>query len=372
MENTKQPLKIVHVISTLILGGAETFVVNIANEQVKTHEVTILTYKPFNCLKSHEHNLNSDIKRVSILCKKKYSLRLVWQMYKAFKKIRPDVVHIHLHSSLYHVFLVSMFYRKPIYIHTIHSELVFWKKTFQFLSSFSFLNNIVRHICISPKIYTQFKESFPKLKFFLIKNGIYPHQIKRNKIEIEAELTKLLPQNQFLIIANLSKTKNLVLPTRVFKKIWDNHIYANLWIVGEDRDKKLAVTKEIQTIDASNVYLLGARYSAPDYLQVCDALIISSLNEGMPMVALEALSMGKPIISTPAGGMTDIIVDGYNGFITRTFDPQDLYNSILKFIELSNEEKQKMAKNAYRSFIENYYIERTAIEYEEIYRIYSL
>jgi glycosyltransferase involved in cell wall biosynthesis len=371
MENNNPPLKIIHVISTLVLGGAETFVVNLANEQVKKHDVTVLTYKPFDVLKSHESNLNSQIKRLSILCKKKYSLLLVWQMYRAFKKSKADVIHMHLHSSLYHVFIVSLFYRKPVYIHTIHSELHFWKKIFQFLSSVSFLHNRIGHICISPKIYNQFYELFPKLHFYQISNGIAPYAIKRSKAEVESDINNKVGQKRFLIIANLSKVKNLVLAASVFRQLSENKINADLLIIGEDRDINLAVTHEILSVNANNVFLMGAKHAAPDYLQVCEALIISSLNEGMPIVALEALSMGKPIITTPAGGMTDIITDGYNGCITKSFETEEFYEAILRFLHLSDNEKQIMGHNAFQSYERNYRISHTAKEYEELYIKYK-
>ena len=61
--------------------------------------------------------------------------------------------------------------------------------------------------------------------------------------------------------------------------------------------------------------------SKRNLLKNCDILILPSYNEGLPISILEGMSYGKPIISTPVGGISEIVKDGFNGYL---FTPGDL------------------------------------------------
>lgn len=59
-----------------------------------------------------------------------------------------------------------------------------------------------------------------------------------------------------------------------------------------------------------------------------DCAVITSLSEGMSIVAAEALLLGKPVISTPVGVIPEVITDGYNGFIVDPDAPEGLLGCI--------------------------------------------
>ena len=72
-------------------------------------------------------------------------------------------------------------------------------------------------------------------------------------------------------------------------------------------------------------------------------MLLTSIYEGTPMCALEALCLGKPIVSTPTDGMKDLIKQGFNGFLSDKDD--ELINNIIKLI--TNDKKLlQMSKNA--------------------------
>lgn len=76
--------------------------------------------------------------------------------------------------------------------------------------------------------------------------------------------------------------------------------------------------------------------------------------EGLSNVLLEASASGRPIITTDKPGCKELVVDGYNGFMIKQKDAQDLIDKLNKFIGLSFEEKKEMGING-RKYIEDKY-----------------
>lgn len=364
-------MKIVHIISTLEIGGAECFVYNLANEQIRHHDVGIITLKNYKLDElSFDYDINPRVTLTKLQWTKKYSVIQMIELKKKIKRIRPQVVHVHLHNPLYYIFLISFILRKIRYIHTVHSNLKNWIKIFRILYRLRWLNNRLTHVFLSDSIFKEANAIFPKLKSEVINNGIKEYTLKRSQVEIESFWNRSLSTEKcfrFLAVGNLGKNKNFKLLAQVFKKLYENGFTAQLIIIGEDRTVDKINEKEITKIGAKNVFLAGSQKYAIDFLSVADALLISSFNEGMPMVALEAFSLGKPIISTPAGGMVDLIKNGYNGFLTSGWAVEECYHTLVMYLKISSIERLKLGENAKHFFLENYEIIRISQKYNDIY-----
>lgn len=66
----------------------------------------------------------------------------------------------------------------------------------------------------------------------------------------------------------------------------------------------------------SNVQFLGFQTNPIKMIHDSKAMILTSRWEGTPMCALEAMALGTPVVSTPSDGMTDLLDDGVNGYLT--------------------------------------------------------
>ncbi|MBC6111858.1 glycosyltransferase [Pedobacter fastidiosus] len=88
-------------------------------------------------------------------------------------------------------------------------------------------------------------------------------------------------------------------------------------------------------------------------LSKADTVILPSYNEGLPVALLEAMAAGKVILSTPVGGIPDLVAEGVNGFLVQPGDVDDLASKI-KFIS-EYPEKMKEISSANILAIENEY-----------------
>lgn len=68
-------------------------------------------------------------------------------------------------------------------------------------------------------------------------------------------------------------------------------------------------------------------------LNWADVYILPSFNEGLPIGILEAMSYGHPIISTPVGGISEVVKDGVNGIMVEPGNVQEIAKAILAFVD---------------------------------------
>lgn len=105
----------------------------------------------------------------------------------------------------------------------------------------------------------------------------------------------------------------------------------------------------IARYNLKNVEYIGpiAHDELPEYYRSLDVFIFPTvLRESLGLVGLEAMACGVPVIGSNIGGLTDYIVDGYNGFMFNPGDACDLANKIEKYYSLSLSEKEKLSENA--------------------------
>jgi glycosyltransferase involved in cell wall biosynthesis len=90
---------------------------------------------------------------------------------------------------------------------------------------------------------------------------------------------------------------------------------------------------------ANHVRLLGWQSDARKLLSSWDVLVIPSLEEGLPLSALEAMAAGKPVIASRVGGLAELVVDGVTGMLVPPGDTGALVSCIA---ELANN-RQRLA-----------------------------
>jgi glycosyltransferase involved in cell wall biosynthesis len=364
-------LKILQIIQTLNIGGAENFTIQLSNELSLSHEVSVIATSDSHERLNFVGRLNKNIQLTQLHWKKKYSVQQFLNLKNKVKEINPDVIHVHLHNSFYYVYVLSFFLDKKIYIHTIHSNINVWKKILKWVNFIQVLNNRIVHVCISKSIASEFKKKYTTLKSAQINNGIYSYIIKRSRQDINDFWKTVCGETtpakciRLLAIGNVSHYKNYILLAKAIKKIEASHPHVKCAIIGNTNNDTLA--KEINDLGCKNLVLVGPKENGADFLIDADALVISSSEEGMPIVALEAMSLGKAILATPAGGMVDLVGNGHNGLLSVNFYEENFIDILMKFINLKQDEKKEIERNAKNSFEKRYKISVIANEYLKVY-----
>jgi glycosyltransferase involved in cell wall biosynthesis len=118
----------------------------------------------------------------------------------------------------------------------------------------------------------------------------------------------------------------------------------------------------------NNITFLGwINYTKRDeVLSKADVFILPSYNEGLPMAILEAMGWGLPVISTPVGGIPELVISNQNGLLVTAGNIQQLSEAIQLLIE--NETLRLSLGSAARKSVEPFDIKNYSIRLADIYR----
>jgi N-acetyl-alpha-D-glucosaminyl L-malate synthase BshA len=157
--------------------------------------------------------------------------------------------------------------------------------------------------------------------------------------------TAIAPQGEKLIVhtSNFRKVKRIDDVIKVFSEI-RKEIPSKLLLVGDgpERPKLEKLCRQMNVCD--DVRFLGKLDAVEEVLSVCDLFIMPSEKESFGLAALEAMACEVPLISSNAGGLPELNIDGKTGFISKVGHVSDMVRNAL-FI-LKDENLPEFKKNA--------------------------
>ncbi|MCX5696728.1 MAG: glycosyltransferase family 4 protein [Candidatus Omnitrophica bacterium] len=115
-----------------------------------------------------------------------------------------------------------------------------------------------------------------------------------------------------------------------------------------------------------NVTLLGWRRDIPQFLSCLDVFVLTSLWEGLPIAALEALASSLPVVATDTGGIREVISDGDNGFLLSPGDMSGLAEKVTALLK-DKDLKGRMGLKAKESLGETFRLENMQKSYYNLY-----
>lgn len=351
-------------------GGAEKFLVELSNKLAEDNDVLLCSFKSVDSKMLFPKLLSKHVQLISLNKKTGFDFSIYPKLFKLFKVERPEVVHFHLDATLKYILPLVLFFPNVKFIHTLHSDLNSEKiKIFRQLKMFRFVIKRIQLVCISADIQKDFSRSFPWCKFFMIENGIDFLKETEHINEVKKQIDVLKINQETLVfttVGRLDENKNQELLVHAMKNLASMNVI--LLVVGDDPSANKAYYHKLLNFKANNVFLLGPKENVTDYLRVSDVFITSSLNEGLPISALEALSLGLPVIATPAGGLRSLITHTQNGFINKDFSIQEMLFSIKEFLSLTKSQRQMISRNNQEKFLSTYTIERCTKNYLSLYK----
>lgn len=363
-----KPISVCHILPALPAHGAEQLLLDIArNTDGRKLALSI-------CLISDLGPLVGDFERLGIPVtflpkESRFDITIIWRLARFLKKNRFDLVHTHLFTADLWGRLASL----PMNIgvlstsHTTSDPNVGWLG--RLLDRMLGYRNDAM-ICVSEAVrqYRRDETGVTPEKFFLIENGIDLCRFEKNVSTEEMRHRLGLAREGFWIaiigrLIPLKGHRNLI---RALSLLSEKLPALGIVVVGEG-ETETALKRQAEKAGLSGrVVFLGLRRDVPDILQAVDVLAIPSSREGLPIVLLEAMAAGLPVVASKVGGMPEVVLDGETGILVEQ-DPFSIAQALKTLFENSVLRK-KMGETARKVVEERYDIRKVAERYEGLYR----
>lgn len=166
------------------------------------------------------------------------------------------------------------------------------------------------------------------------------------------------PPNEisFLMIARLLYDKGVREYVEAAKKIKKEFPHISFRLAGWIDSNPNAIKPDELSLwqKAGIIEYLGKLEDVRDSLTNASVYVLPSYAEGTPRTVLEAMSMGRPIITTQAPGCKETVVHGENGFLIPVRDSESLYNTIKHFIQQGYDYLEQMGLKSRKIAVEKY------------------
>jgi glycosyltransferase involved in cell wall biosynthesis len=365
-------MKIVEVITAIGCGGAEHFIIDLSNQLAKEHNVCLITLlddeNDSATRNFYRSEISSNIQYVNLKLPHGLKFSSQWKVYGYLRRLKPDVIHIHLVPSLKYcalaVGLLSI--TNKIYC-SVHSDLHNGYDSGLFKLYCNTLGRFGRFklSCLSKKNYDDFKVFYPHTSIRCITNGRAPIVATDLFDSVKEEMNHLRSDNHSRLLIHMARchpVKNQMLLVKSVNTVIRRGYNIDLVVAGADFDTPEG--QEIMAAACDRIHFIGEKRNISDYILNADIFCLSSDFEGMPLSLIEASLAGVPAVSTPVCGAVDLIKDGENGFLSKSHSVEDYSEALIK--SLDNYEVIK--SNALRMKNDSpYTIEECANKYVEYF-----
>jgi glycosyltransferase involved in cell wall biosynthesis len=341
-------MRIVQIIDSLEIGGAEKMAVNYANALVTEIEFSgLITTRKEGDLRNQIHD-----KVNYCFLKKKSSLDFAaaFRLVKYYKTNKIDRVHCHS-SSYFTALLAKFLYPKMNIIWHDHNGLSEYISTqnnriIQFASCF-FKGIIV--------VNYQLK-NWAETKLYC-NNVIYlPNFTEFQNSNTTETSLKGKSGKRILCLANLRPQKNHFLLLEVALRCKEVYNDWTFHLVGKDfeDDYSLKINEFLdQNKLNETVFLYGSKNDISHIINQCDIAVFTSNSEGLPVSLIELGWFNKPVVSTKVGEIPFLISHGESGFLVEVNEGNSFFIELEKLI-LNEDLRLEMGSNLKTVITQNY------------------
>lgn len=364
-------MRVLHLLSSTGYHGAETMAAELVRHTV-----------PFG-VESHVGifdnggrgdrqilDATQDLARgVVIPCAGQYDGAAVRAVADYVRAQRIDVVHSHKYKTTFHALLARRKHEFPL-LATYHN----WLEDSFMLKVYAFVDKrlarfVDANVGVSTVVAAELARYAPAGKVHYIGNGIDTDRFTPGDAAARdggaARARIGLADGPVIgFVGRLTPQKGVETLIAAFHALEDSR--AQLLIVGDGESRASLEAAARAGRNASRITFTGSRKDTPDLFRAMDLFVLPSYVEAFPMVLLEAMASGVPVIGTSVGDVPKIIEDGRTGHLMPTGDAPFLV-SLLSRMLADEPARLRMGATARANVVENHSAQSFARNYVRLY-----
>jgi glycosyltransferase involved in cell wall biosynthesis len=365
----EQPIRVLHLCASLSVGGAERFLLGLAERLDRRRfemHICCLNVLRNNALQHEFERLGLPLHVIGT--KRLYDLPSILAVARYVREHKIDMIHTQLTNADIVGRIVGRALGRPV-ISTLQNELRDYNR-FRFIHRW--LNRFTARYCgpeliaVSDRIGEQFMQAWqiPADRMHTIYNAVPMEEY----LAIPADIPQHADGDGPIItnVGRLSTQKaqnNLLAAAQL---VLAQRPDARFMIVGQGRlDQPLKEQAQRLGI-AERVTFTGLRLDIPAILAQSDIFTLSSLWEGLPLTAIEAMAAARPVVLTDVGGNRELVQSGVNGLIVPPGDVEALAEALLTLLN-DEQRRVRMGRAARQRVQHDFSIDTIAAQHEALY-----
>lgn len=368
-------LSVCHIVSGDVWGGAEAQVASLLKELHREPGLTL------RAIVLNEGRLAQELRDAGI------EVKLIAEREKRFPQIfleaarylkdkQVQLLHSHRYKENLLALLLSRRRGIRFLVRTQHGRMEAHagfkglKQRFYYAADAQLARHFADKVISVSNDLTGYLEKFlaPR-QIAVIRNGIDLNEVRCELTPAAAKQRLGVPEDAPVvgIACRLQRVKRLDLFLRAAGKIAERLPDAIFLIAGEGPEED-SLGELVQRFGLEGrVRLLGHRSDAYAVLRAMDVLLITSDHEGLPMVLLESLALGVPVVSRRIGGIPEVIQDRVSGLLVPTGNPDALAEACFAILR-DHRLAKTLAEAGTKVVAEDYSSSRNAADVLELYR----
>jgi glycosyltransferase involved in cell wall biosynthesis len=357
-----------HVIAAAEMGGAERVALELsALQRAQGIDVRVVSLAPLGKSALVEEFRDRHIPLEAVPKRPGFDLSLVPRLAARFRQLRTSIVHTHNPQPIIYAAPAARLVGAGV-VHTKHGvnpdvgrRLWLRRRGASLSHTFVAVSEETAREAIRNK-----EVSLRKLR--VIPNGIDPARFRpdqeaasavRSDLGIDADAAVLGTVGRLCAVKNQSLLLRSAAPL----------LHAGAWLIvvggGPDRESLETLAAELGI--SERIRWLGERGSVSGLLAAMNVFALSSHSEGLPLVILEAMATGLPVVATAVGGVSSVVDEGETGFLVGAGDESAMRERLQRLLsdrELASTLGRQGRARVHAEFSSN----RVGREYLRLYR----
>lgn len=359
-------MKVLHIISSGGMYGAEAVILNLSRALNESHHSSVIGVFANSSnpnFQLHEAAAKENISSELIPCSGLIDKTTVAAIRALAMRTGAQVVHAHGYKADVYVYLALRSESIP-FISTCHS----WLNSDVVAMLYGLLDRLVL------RKYAAVVAVSDELKLKLYRAGIKKDKVHfvRNGIDLRP-FTNAMPslrksKSGLTVgwIARLSREKGSDIFLKAVVKVLAIYPETQFVMVGDGPDRSMLEQLVGELGIKDSVSLIGRREDMPSVYASLDIMVSSSRQEGLPMAILEGMGSKLPVVATMVGNVPNVIQDGVNGLLVPSEDVKSLAEGIIRLLE-DEELRRRLGSEARRRVESEFSADRLAEAYMKIY-----
>jgi glycosyltransferase involved in cell wall biosynthesis len=326
-------MKVMELCLSASWGGLELYMARTVEALAKSHQVLAVIGPRRSAIKEFLDDLSYPYLHCRVVFSV-FPLFAAWRLARMLDAEQVDVLHVHWRKDVPLASLGKrLSRRKPRLVYTRQMKISHSKNDIYhnfIYSQFDRLITITRQLQedVQRKLHDKFKH-----KIKLLYYGTRPPTMLDAKGCKNLKHKHKIGADQFVIglVGKMMEGKGQHLLVEALSMMKENGMNCTALLVGHFEDAKYVA--RVQTLAQQlnlndNLILLRHVKNPQELMQLCDVVVLTSRRETFGLVLIEAMSVGKAVVGSDAGGVPEIIDHGTNGFLFESENSRSLYEQL--------------------------------------------